>query len=84
MKWENIKRSHPDKFILIGNLVEQKISENQSKILAGKVLKVSDNAQEIRQAYQFHTQQGEDVLYAIPNTPIEFIVENIPFKGIFR
>ncbi|MCK5524218.1 MAG: hypothetical protein KAI83_13890 [Thiomargarita sp.] len=84
MKWLEIKQRYPDKFILLGNLVEEQISSHRYKILAGEILKVSDNATEIRKAYQEYNSQGKDVLYSLPSTTEEFIVENVPLKGIFK
>ncbi len=63
-------------------IVEEKISETQSKIIEGNILKISDDGKEIRQAYQQYKQKGMNVLYSLPTTPEEFIVENVPFKGI--
>jgi len=82
MKWSEMRKKYPDKFILIGDLVEEKISETQSKIIEGKILKVSDDGKEIREAYQQYKQKGIEVLYSLPTTSAEFIVENVPFKGI--
>ena len=82
MKWSEIRKQYPDKFILIGDLVEEKISETQSKIIEGNILKISDDGKEIRRAYQQYKQKGMNVLYSLPTTPEEFIVENVPFKGI--
>lgn len=82
MKWSEMRKKYHDKFILIGDLVEEKISETQSKIVEGKILKVSDDGKEIREAYQQYKQKGIEVLYSLPTTSEEFIVENVPFKGI--
>ena len=82
MKWSEMRKKYPDKFILIGDLVEEKISESQSKIIEGEILKVSDDGKEIREAYQQYKQKGIEVLYSLPTTSEEFIVENVPFKGI--
>ncbi len=82
MKWSEMRKKYPAKFILIGDLVEEKISETQSKIIEGKILKVSDDGKEIREAYQQYKQKGIEVLYSLPTTSAEFIVENVPFKGI--
>jgi len=82
MKWLEIRKQYPDKFILIGDIVEENISETKSKIIGGKILRISDNGKEIRQAYQKFKQKGINVLYSLPTTPEEFIVENVPFKGI--
>lgn len=84
MIWAKIKQHYPDKFILLGNIVEEEISLNKFKILEADVLKVSDNPIEIRKAYQEYTNKGKNVLYSIPNISSEFIVENVPVKGIFR
>jgi len=84
MKWVDIKQRYPDQFILLGNLVEEHISSHRSKILGGEVLKVSHDAKEIRKEYQKYNTQGKDVLYSLPSTTEEFIVENIPLKGIFK
>ncbi|MDJ0817607.1 MAG: hypothetical protein QNJ58_15460 [Desulfobacterales bacterium] len=82
MKWLEIRKKYPDKFILIGDIVEEKISDTQSKILEGKILKVSDDGREIREAYQQHKKKGKEVLFSLPSTPEEFIVENVPFTRI--
>ena len=82
MRWTEIRRQYPDQFILLGDLVEEKISETQYKIVEGTILKVSDDAKEIRKAYQQNVQQGAQVIYALPSTPQNFIVENVPFMGI--
>lgn len=75
-------KKYPAKFILIGDIVEEKISQTQSKIIEGEILKVSDDGKEIREAYQQYKQKGIEVLYSLPTTSVEFIVENVPFKGI--
>ncbi|HEW98483.1 MAG: hypothetical protein DRR16_03280 [Candidatus Parabeggiatoa sp. nov. 3] len=84
MKWAKIKALYPNKFILLGNIVEEPISSNQFKILEGEILMVSEDAKEIRQAYQAYNRQGKEVLYSLPSTPKEFIVENVPLKGILQ
>ena len=84
MKWQEIRKQYPDKFILLGDLVEEPISITRFKITEGEILKISDNAMEIRKAYQEYKQKGLNVLYSLPTTPEEFIVENIPVKGILR
>lgn len=56
MKWSKIRQQYPDKFILIGNLVEESISNTKSKILEGEVLEVSDDGKEIRKKYREYKQ----------------------------
>ena len=82
MKWSEIRKQYPDKFILIGDIIEEKISETHSRIIGGKVLKISDEGKEIRQAYQQLKKEDKNILYSLPTTPEEFIVEDVPFKGI--
>ena len=84
MKWSEIRRQYPDKFILLGDIVEEKISDTKYRIIAGTILKVSDDAQEIRRLYQDHKQKGDKVIYALPITPLDFIVENVLFMGLLR
>ncbi len=84
MKWQEIRQKHPNKFILIGNVVEKKISTNKYKILEGTILKVSDNGKEIRKLYQEYKKKGSNVLFSLPTTPIDFIIEDVPVKGILR
>ena len=84
MKWSDIRKQYPNKFILIGDIVEENISETKFRILEGKILKTSDNAKEIRNAYQEYKNKGIDVLYSLPNTPEDFIVENLAFMGILK
>jgi len=84
MQWSEIRKQYPGKFVLLGEIVEEKMSETQSKILEGTVLKISDNGKEIREVYQEYKHKGSEVLYSLPSTPEEFIVENIPYKGIMR
>ncbi len=82
MKWTEIKREHPDKFILIGDIVEERISEGQSEIIEAKVLEISDNGKEIMRAYRQYKRKGLDVLFSLPATSERFIVRNVPFKGV--
>ena len=84
MKWSEIKKQYPNKFILIGDILEEMISVTQSKIIEGKILTVSDSAKEIREAYLYEKKQGKEVLYTLPSTPEEFYIENLPYKGIIR
>jgi len=84
MKWSEIRKQYPNKFILIGDIIEDIISITQSKILGGTVLKVSDSAKEIRRAYLQEKKRGKEVLYTLPSTPEDFFVENLPYKGIIR
>lgn len=83
MKWSDIRKKYPGKFILIGDIVEEKISDSRYRILEGNVLKVSDDIKEIRYAYQELKERGENVLYSLPSTD-DFIVENIPIMSILR
>lgn len=82
MKWSEIRRQYPNKFILVGDIIEEKISETKSKILEGNVLKVTEDGREIRKVYQQYKKRGVNVLYSLPTTPEEFIIEDVPFKGI--
>ena len=84
LKWAEIRMQYPDKFILLGDIVEEKISENQVKIIEGTILKVSDEAKEIRALYQHYKKQGQNVIYALPSTSQDFIVEDVLFMGILR
>lgn len=84
MRWQDIHRQYPNKFVLLGNVVEEKISEFKSKVVEATVLAVFDNGKDIRKAYREYKLRGEDVLYSLPTTEDEFIVENIPFKGYIR
>ena len=40
MQWPEIRKQYPTKFVLLGEIVEEKMSETQSKILEGTVLKI--------------------------------------------
>ena len=84
MKWKDIHKRYPNRFILLGNIVEEKISEFKSKVIEGTVIGVFDDGKDIRKAYREHKKLGEDVLYSLPSTTEEFTVENIPFKGHIR
>ncbi len=84
MKWTEIRQKHPNKFILIGNVVEEKISETKYRILEGNILRVSEDGKVIRKAYQQHKKKGMNVLFSLPTTPMEFIIEDVPVKGILR
>ncbi len=84
MKWSEIRSRYPDKFILLGDIVEEKISETKYRIMEGNILKVSDDAKEIRGFYQDYKNKGINVIYSLPSTPQDFIVENVLFMGILR
>jgi hypothetical protein len=82
MKWQEIKQQHPDKFILLGDVIEEKIQENKYRILEGRILKVSDDGKEIIKLYRKYKKQDSNVLFSLPSTPIDFIIEDISVKGI--
>lgn len=84
MKWIEIKNKYPNKFILLGDIIEEKISERKYRIIEGKVLKVSDNAKEIMEDYKYFKEKGLNVLYSLPNTPQDYIVENVIFLGCLK
>ncbi len=84
MKWSEIRSKYPGKFVLLGNIAEEKISETEYRITGGKVLKVSDDAKEIRKAYQNSRKKDMNVIYSLPTTSHDFIVENVPFRGILK
>lgn len=84
MKWSEIKKQHPNCFILLEDIVEEKISENKSRLLEGTIVQTSHDSKAIRSLYQKYKQKGIDVLYTIPSTPENFIIENIPFMSITR
>jgi len=64
MQWSEIRKQYPSKFLLLGEIVEEKMSETQSKILEGTVLKISDNGKEIRQVYQEYKHKGREVIFS--------------------
>ncbi len=82
MKWSEIKKKHPNSFILLGNIVEEQISENKSRLIEGSIIKTSNDPKVIRMLYQEYKNKGVDVLYTLPSTPEELIIENVPFMGI--
>jgi hypothetical protein len=84
MKWSEIRMQYPDKFILLGDISEEKISETESRIAEGKILKISDDGKEIRKAYQEYRKKGINVIYSLPSTPHDFIIENVLFMGILK
>jgi hypothetical protein len=77
MKWQEIKQQHPDKFILLGDVIEEKIQENKYRILEGRILKVSDDGKEIIKLYRKYKKQDSNVLFSLPSTPLDFIIEDI-------
>jgi hypothetical protein len=81
MQWSEIRQQYPDAFILLSDLVEEKISATRSRIVAGTVVQVSPDAKAIRAAYQQCQRLGQHVIYALPTTPAEFIVEDVPLMG---
>ena len=84
MKWHEIRQLHPNKFILLHVEREEKISENEYRIVSGDVIETSTDLKHILKAYQEEKEKGKNVLYALPSTPDDFIVENVPFMGILR
>jgi hypothetical protein len=84
MKWLEIRRQYPDKFILLSDIVEEKITDTKFRILEGRIIKVSDDPKEIRKAYQDYKKKGVNVIYSLPSTPQDFIVENVFFAGILK
>ncbi len=84
MIWKEIREKHPNQFILLGDLDEEEIATNKFRIRGGAVLKVSDDPIEIRKAYREFRLKGKNVLYSVPGTPDEFIVEDIPSKGVLQ
>lgn len=81
MQWSEIRKQYPDVFILLSDLVEEKISATCARIVAGTVVQVSQDAKAIRAAYQDYQRRGQRVIYALPTTPEEFIVEDVPLMG---
>lgn len=82
MKWIEIRQKYPNKFILIGDVVEEKISENKFRVLEGTIIEVSDDGKKIIKLYREHKRSGKNVLFSLPTTPLDFIVEDVPVKGI--
>ena len=84
MEWQKIRKQYPDQFILIGNILEEKISDTRFKIISGELIEVSKDPQKILRMYQEYKRKGKNVLYALPSTPNEFIIENVPINGVIR
>ena len=84
MKWMEMRRQYPDKFILLGDIVEEKITDTKFRILEGRIIQVSSDPKEIRKAYQDYKKKGINVIYSLPGTPDDFIVENVLFSGILK
>ncbi len=84
MLWKDIKEKYPDKCILIDNVEEQQISETETKILGGTVVKISNDIKEVMKEYHKLKQLGNKVTYSLPSTPKDFIIENVPFIGLLK
>ena len=84
MKWQQMREQYPNQFILIGNVLEEQISDTMFRIIGGELIEVSKDPKKIQRLYQEHKNSGKNVLYALPTTPNEFIVENIPIHGVFK
>ncbi len=82
MKWIDIRNKYPDKFILIGDVEEERVSEESFRVVGGKVLMATEEPQRLFKAYKEHKEKGENVLYSLPTTPGDFIVEEKAFMGI--
>jgi hypothetical protein len=82
MKWLEIRKQYPDKFILLGDIVEEQITDTKFRILEGRIIQASDDPKEIRKAYQDYKKKGINVIYSLPGTLQDFIVENVLFSGI--
>ena len=78
MKWSEIRQQYPNKFILVGDIVEEKISETRSKILEGNVLKVSEDGREIRKVYQQYKKNTNRRRMA---TPLGLFIEILRYKS---
>lgn len=84
MKWVEIKRKYPNRYILLDDIKEEEINESKSRILSGNVVETSNDLKEIMKFYNDYKEKGKNVIYALPSTPDEFIIENVPFMGILR
>jgi hypothetical protein len=43
VKWSEMRKKYPNKFILIGDIIEEKISETKYRIMEGKIIEVKRN-----------------------------------------
>lgn len=84
MKWIEIRHQYPDKFILIGDVEEERIADDCFRVIGGNVLMTTDEPRQVFSAYKEHKKRGENVLYCLPTTPDEFIVEEKPFLGVLQ
>ncbi len=84
MKWKDIHKQYPNQFILLGNIIEEKILDVKSRIVEGSVLEVCSNGNDIREAYRKYKKRGERVMYSLPTTPEEFIIEYAPVRGLLK
>ena len=84
MKWIEIRHQYPNKFILIGDVEEERITDDSFRVIGGNVLMATDEPRQLFNAYKEHKKRGENVIYCLPVTPDEFIVEEMPFLGILQ
>jgi aryl carrier-like protein len=82
MKWKEIKENHPNQFILLEDVEEEHISEGHYRILGGNIVKTGDDLMEIMKLYQEFKKSGKNVIYALPSTPEDFLIEDVPMMGI--
>jgi hypothetical protein len=84
MKWKEIRETYPDKFILLEDVEEEFVSENHSRILGGKIVIADNNLIVIMKLYHEFKKSGKNVVYALPTTPEDFLIEDVPMMGILR
>jgi hypothetical protein len=82
MKWKEIKENHPNQFILLDDVKEEHVSEGHYRILGGTIVKTGNDLIEIMKLYQELKKSGKNVIYALPSTPEDFLIEDVPMMGI--
>lgn len=82
MEWSEIRRRHPGKFVLLGDVEEQRMDAERFRVRGGTVLLATDDPQMLFKAYRERKGRGENVIYALPATPEEFIVEEKAILGV--
>ena len=54
-----MRNQYPDQFILIGNVIEEKMTESTFRILGGELIEVSKDPKKILCLYQEYKRKGK-------------------------
>lgn len=80
--FKEIRKRHPDKFLVLLNCVEERVSSNSIRIVDAEEARAFETFQDMYRAYKVLRKENRATRFCTPAYIDELVLEQIPSLGV--